>query len=196
MGNLFKGHTIVYYFSLIIISVLVSGCESENINKLPIEIKYEILNSEGRVVDKLKEGENFIISFSIINYSSETLVYHRNHEDNPDFAQVFRLDEQENSLIPLGKPFSPKRYPTTLKVAVLWLLPYSGINVNFPWVYDSTMYDLSYAGDYEIHRSPYNLLFLDKGKYEIHFTEMFDITKKGNRLPIDPLTFRKQFIIY
>lgn len=92
----------IVFLTIFYVLVVNTGCSKENIiNDLyPFKIYYVILNEQGIETNRIKEGNNFYIQFSIKNTSGKDVLITNHHSfANNELFNVYRLDNENNITI-------------------------------------------------------------------------------------------------
>ena len=99
------------FFLMIGLISLASSCkkeiDTENFGSIPIELRLRVLDSNNRGTTEIKAGENFWLSFLLINRSKKESEYWQlsngNNFGDTDFFRVYRI-EADNSKVDMGTP--------------------------------------------------------------------------------------------
>jgi hypothetical protein len=116
------------FFLMLWLISLASACHKDEVdpNKIPIDFEFRLLDSNKRVASSFKTGENFWLSFLMINRSSEEWSFSENSIDKiKGFFHLYTKDSLD-----LGKPYgtvfclAPGGIPIpsndTLKIEIQW----------------------------------------------------------------------------
>ena len=80
-----------------IIVFMAFSCEKNEDDSIPVEFKLRVLNEQGEESTTFNEGENIILSFLVINKSSET-IFLEYFLPNENFFRVSQLNTLEGIL--------------------------------------------------------------------------------------------------
>lgn len=156
--------------------------------KYDVEVEYNVLDIHGQPANQIKQGENFSLSFSLINNSDDSLFLDNSFlNENTGFFMVY--DELGNLI---GTPM-------TFRGAVIVdakAHPFYGgnkvYNLTVPW-------NDSRVNWTTLHRSfrGSNLKCLPKGKYHSIFKHRFCFDRNAEKpsLCLDPVSIRVDFEI-
>lgn len=151
---------------------------------LPIDFKLRLLNTNGQESTHLTAGENFTLSFLIINQGDKDLYFDQASIKDPDFFEVYRLDNSEsNAAVKIGKPYQSIfcTYQDGIPIASK-----DTLKLEIPWIS---------ASDFS---SPHFCLveqnnFLPAGKYQTKLNSSFAFFKGDESYHTDNLHFNIDF---
>lgn len=158
----------------------------------PVKFEFQLLDEQGNPSTVFEEGENFILSFSIINPGSETVYLKQNSLNTDNFLRVYKISESSEGTgkIDMGKPyegvFCLEHYGGGYPIA-----PESSLDIEISWSTEK--------GDYLQYHDPFcwgaEAELLKAGEYLTSFENSFQFSKDGKAFTTDTLHFDIYFEI-
>lgn len=172
------------YFVLIIlqIALLLSSCEKDkNGIEYPIEFEFRILDEKSQPKKEIKQGQNFVFSFLIINKSDSNLLF------KPDI-----VDEKWFNLYDSNSEYIGKAFDSICLgyINILSLNAKDTFNIEIPWIpaNDKSYWPFCQKADNAN---------LNTGKYYSDFKSQFTFFthNRNNYYKSNELTFTTNFNI-
>lgn len=175
---------IILFLSLTTVSF---SCEENKFETTQVEFVFRLLNEQGLQSTSFFEEENFILSFLIINKSSESFYLQQFRDDIEDFFRVYKFDTSEGGeLIDLGKPYQSM---FCLKIGGIKIEAGDTLKFETPW----TVPDNYWPVDGLIFCGGNNAAPLKKGKYQVNFSHSFEFFKGDESFETNQLNFNIEF---
>lgn len=170
---------------LLSLTAVSFSCEENKFETTQVEFVFRLLNEQGLQSTSFLDEENFILSFLIINKSSESS--YLQHVDIEDFFRVYKFDTSEGGeLIDLGKPYQSM---FCLKRGGINIDPGDTLKFETPW---SVPENYS-PDDGLIFCGGNNAAPLKKGKYQVNFSSSFGFFRGGESFETSLLNFNTEF---
>jgi hypothetical protein len=179
---------------MIIFIGLGCGCQDINEDDIvpPVEITFELLNTNMEPADTFDAGEDILFKLSIENLSNRDVVLYYIHTDDKNWLKLkkwSRLSDttQEEGWVDIGSPikqfvqtFYIHGYPIPSKSSLLFVISFAGNQ-------QSTITPDGWRVDYKMNNQ------LDKGKYSAEINS-FQAVFTDSSTTIEK-SFRKEFHI-
>ena len=173
---------------------LASSCkkeiDTEDFGSIPIELRLRVLDSNNRETTEIKAGENFWLSFLLINRSKKESEYWQlsngNNFGDTDFFRVYRI-EADNSKVDMGTPLKSLLCQWRPKTPIGY--PGDTMEIKIQWQPDSLK---SYPFICAVDKTTQTLKV---GKYQTGFTERFKFYQADSFKVMDKKVFNLSFDI-
>lgn len=66
----------VFTLLLLIIGVMLSSCQESEVPSPPVEVEFQLTNSDGKATTIFEEGEDILFDYKIINLKDETVTWY------------------------------------------------------------------------------------------------------------------------
>ena len=179
----------------IYIFIIVGGCDHDSSNEMPVSFEFRLLNENSEVATVFEEGENFVLSFLIINDTNEPLFLDQSSIVTEDFLKIYdtnNLNQETGKEFSMGKPYELIFCLYTNGIAIP---PNDTLKLEIPWIPNNP---------WDVNAPYFNTAFcivnsenipLPKGDYFSGFSSPFVISVSGEPFSISEQVFNINFTI-
>ena len=179
-----------------LVAILSFSCEDDDSDPLDdlVGFEFRLLDEAGKPSTTFQRGENFVLSFLIINRSDQRLTFFQRIDDMENFFRVFKTgvnaDESSGEVIDMGRPWK-----TIFCEYVLGLGIPSGdtLKLEMPWMATSPWEEDPHfiAHFCLLEKTPP----LGKGQYHTGFSSAFYFSQDGHQFNTKNQSFNINFEI-